>query len=80
MILNCQNFEGFFKQDASISINVCDVDVYDKDHLSGPEDRSGGGSIPCPIASYKEALESLDHTINFIDNWLRCFEENMMKE
>ena len=50
--------------------------MYDKDHLSGPDDGSSCGNIPCPIAPYKEALESLDHTISFIYDWLQCFEDN----
>ena len=41
-----------------------------------PDDTSRGGDIPMPCMSYKEARISLGQTINFIDNWLQCFEYN----
>ena len=33
------------------------------------DNESIGGGRPLPISSYKEALISLGHTINFIDDW-----------
>ena len=37
----------------------------------GPEDSSSGGVIPLPSTLSIDALESLGHTINFVDNWLQ---------
>ena len=41
-----------------------------------PDDESSGGGIKIPSMSSKDALFSLGRTINFIDNWIQCFEVN----
>ena len=55
---------------------MCDAYAYKKDHVPMPGDTRSGGDIPMPCMSYKEAPLSLVQTINFIDNWLQCFEVN----
>ena len=55
---------------------MLDADAYDKDNVPIPDDESSGGGRPMPITPYKEARISLGQTINFIDNWLQCFEYN----
>ena len=44
------------------------------------DDTSSGYNRKFPILSSKEALISLFRTINFIDNCLRCFEDNYDKK
>ena len=39
-----------------------------------PYDESSGGGRPIPSTSSREALLSLCKTINFIYNWIQCFE------
>ena len=46
----------------------------------GTENASGGGVRPLTSTSYKDKLESLGHTINFIDNWLQCLVKVMQSE
>ena len=41
-----------------------------------PEYASSGSGRPIPSKIYKEAILSLAHTINFIDNCIQCFEVN----
>ena len=41
-----------------------------------PSDASSGGGRPIPSASSKKAPYSLGPKINFIDNWLQCFDES----
>ena len=48
-----------------------DVDAHEKYHVSLPDDENSGGGRPIPSTLSKEALFSLGHTINFIDNWLQ---------
>ena len=55
---------------------MCSVDAYDKEHISIPDVVSSDGGRPMPSKSSKESLLSLGHTINFIENWLQCFEVN----
>ena len=55
---------------------MCYVDAYGKKPLSMPGAASSGGVRPIPSLSYKEAVFSLVHAINFIDNWLLWFEVN----
>ena len=55
---------------------VCDVDSYDKYHVTMPDDASSGTGIPIWNTSSKEVRLSLGHKINCIGNWLQCFEVN----
>ena len=55
---------------------MCSVDVYDKEHVPMPSDASSGGARPMPNTSSKNSLYSLGHTINFLGNWLQCFDNN----
>ena len=41
-----------------------------------PSDASSGDGITMPSVSSKKSLHSLDHTANFIDGWLQCFDDN----
>ena len=50
---------------------MCDVNEYDIIHPSGPYNVSCDGGIPFPNTLSIDALESLGHTINLIDNWLQ---------
>ena len=59
---------------------MCGVNEYDRDHPSGNDYASSGVGWSFPIESYKEALESLINTFNFIDKWLQCLEAIMTKE
>ena len=52
------------------------VAVYYKEHVSRPDDTISGSGRPKTRTSSKGALLSLGHTINFIENWLQCFEVN----
>ena len=40
-----------------------------------PDDESSGGGISIPIISLKK-LYLLDHTINFLDNWIQYYDDN----
>ena len=55
---------------------MCAVDEYTRINLPVPDDRSSGGGILLKTTLYTDALESIGHTINFIDNWFQCFGEN----
>ena len=59
---------------------MCAVYKYDNENAPMPDDTSSGSVRPMPIASYKVSLISLGQTINFIDNWLKCFEDNYDKK
>ena len=75
--LNVQSFKNDFKTGHKDRYELmCAVDVYDKEHVPMPDDVSSGVGRPMPITSPKEALFSLGQTINFIDNWLQCFDES----
>ena len=75
--LNVQISEDYLKTGHKDRYELmCAVDVYDKEHVPMPDDVSSGVGRPMPITSPKEALFSLGQTINFIDNWLQCFEFN----
>ena len=58
---------------------MCSVDEYEKEHVYMTDDESSKGGKPMPIMSYEEALFSLGHKINFIDNWIQYFEVNYQK-
>ena len=55
---------------------MCAVDAYSKEHIPIPDYASSGGDVPIPSTSSKESLISLGQKINFIDNWLQCFEDS----
>ena len=55
---------------------MCSIDTYYKEHVPIPSGASSVGGIPMPIMSYKQAIYSLGHTINFIDNWTKWFDVN----
>ena len=55
---------------------MCCVDSNDRTNPSGPYYASSGDDRPLPYTSCIDSRESLGHTINFIDNWLQCFEDN----
>ena len=46
-----------------------------KDNIPMTEDDSTNIVRPLPISSSKESFLSLGHTINFIDIWIKCFED-----
>ena len=52
------------------------VDAYGKEYVPMSDDISSGSGRPMTSTSYKEAIFSLGHAINFIDNWFQCFEVN----
>ena len=75
--LNSQSFEDYFKTGRKDRYEMMYyIGVYDKEHVSMPDDKSSGGVIPIHITSYKEELFSLGHTINFLGNWIQFFEVN----
>ena len=43
---------------------------------TGPDDANSGFGSPFPSNSLTQALESLGHTLKFIEKWLQCFETN----
>ena len=47
---------------------MCDGDAYDKYHVSIHDGAISDGVRPMTITLSKEALFSVGHTINFIDN------------
>ena len=55
---------------------MCYVDAYYKEHVSIPSDASSDDGRPIPSKSSKKALYSLFHAINFIENWLKWFDES----
>ena len=55
---------------------MCSVDAYNKEHVLMTSDASSVGGRPMTSKPSKKALYSLGHTINFIDNWLQCFDDN----
>ena len=55
---------------------MCDTDAYYKDHLSMPTDASSGSGRPMLSKPYKLEPLLLGQKINFIDNWIQCFEVN----
>ena len=55
---------------------MCSVDAYEKYHITMPSDARSGSGISMPSNSYKKAMYSLGQKINFLDNWLQCFDEN----
>ena len=75
--LNGQIFEDYLKTGRKYRYeSMCYVDGYDKEHVPMSDDASNGGGIPIPSTLSKEALYSLGKTINFIENWIQCFEVN----
>ena len=52
------------------------VNAYDKYYISFPDNGISGGGRQFLISSSKEAIVSLVHTINFIDNCIQCSEGN----
>ena len=75
--LNGQIFEDYLKTGQKDRYELtCYVDSYGKEHVSNPDDASSGGGITMSSTSSKESLFPLGHKINFIYNWLQCFEVN----
>ena len=67
--LDGQSFEDYLKTERNDRYELmCSVDAFDKQYVSITYDTIIVGGRPIPIASSKEALLSLGHTINFIEN------------
>ena len=66
---NLQSFEAYFKTVRNDRHEfMCSANVYDKEHVTMPDDASSGGGLPMTSTSSKEALFSLVLNIKFIDN------------
>ena len=73
--LNGQIFEDYFKTLCKDRYELmCAINDYDKYNVPIPDDTSTGSGRSMKGMSSKEALFSLGQTINFIENWLQCFE------
>ena len=58
---------------------MCYVDVYEKQHVSITDDASSVGGRLIMSTPNRQAILSLGHPMNFIDNWLQIFEVNDQK-
>ena len=58
---------------------MCSVDVYGKEHVTMPINEISAGVITMPSTSTKNHFTWFFHTINFLDSWLQCFDNNYHK-
>ena len=75
--LSGQNFEDYFKTGRNDRYELmCDVYAYDRMHTSGPGNGTIGGDRLFSTTPSIDSLEPIGNTINLIDNWIQCFEDN----
>ena len=55
---------------------MCSLVAHDKNQPAYEDDESSIGDMPIPKNVTTEALEALGATLNFIDVWIKLFEEN----
>ena len=75
LYLHGYSFKTFFKAGRTDRYDITyDIDAYNKQHPSkGPEDAIISNSRPFPSTSSTQSLESLIHTLNYIEKWILCF-------
>ena len=72
--LSGDSFEDYFITGHKYRYELmCDVDSYDIIHPAGPVNGISYSGRPLTNTSSTYALETLNQTINFFDNWLQFF-------
>ena len=75
--LNGQTFGYYLKTVQKDRYDLmCSVDAHYKEHVTMTSYVGSGVGRPISITSSKKELQSLGHTINFLDNWLQLFDIN----
>ena len=60
-------------------INLCYIDAHEKQQQSYVDDDSRGGDNSLPSNVTTEALVSISTTFDFIDCWLKFFDQNYLE-